>query len=266
MSPSSTSSLQKEMPEVFPSSRKRKLETLLLILSAVLLSCAPPASAQQRRAASITTAGQRAVVIDERLSALREAPELSARLLHRLSRGRRVTITGSRRVSDNLTFYRVMLTRRTGGWVQSEALASTSRKEDEERLLRLIRGSEDFDRLARAYIFLELFPRSTLRPTVLMLYAEAAEAAALRLSRDAARRLDTNEMRAGGAPDYSYFLNYNGLDRYNRQGIIFVFDRTARRFYYDGAAWREIMRRYPQSPEAEAARKRLEALTSVVKS
>lgn len=247
-----------------PRSRKLARSTVSLMFVAVLLSHSSHASAQQQQRRA-TTSGQRAVVVDERLAALREAPELSARLLQRMSRGRKVTITGSRRASESLTFYRVMLTRRTGGWVQSEAVAAISRRDDEERLLRLIRASEDFDRLARAYIFLDLFPRSTLRSTVLLLYAEAADTAAIRLSRDAARRLDANEMRAGGAPDYSYFLNYNGLDRYNRQGITFIFDRTTKRFHYDGAAWREIVRRYPQSIEAEQARKRLDELTAMLK-
>jgi hypothetical protein len=97
-----------------------------------------------------------------------------------------------------------------------------------------------------------------------MLYGEAAEKAAGRLSRDAVRRLDEKEMAAGGAPVFSYFLNYNGLDRYRRQGIAFVFDRAAKQFHYEGAAWREILRRHPRSPEADEARKRLEALSAVV--
>ena len=50
---------------------------------------------------------------------------------------------------------------------------------------------------------------------------------------------------------------YNGLDRYNKQGVTFIYDRTARTFRYDGASWREIIRRYPQSPEAAEARQRL---------
>jgi hypothetical protein len=230
---------------------------------ACLLASVAQAQVQQRRAATAVAGGQRAVVVDERLAALRESPELSARLLQRMSRGRKLTITGSRRAADNLTFYRVALTKRTVGWVQSEAVISPSRKEDDERLLRLIRGSEEFDLIARAYIFLELFPKSPLRPTVLLLYADAAEAASARLSRDASRRLDAHEMQAGGAPDFSYFLNYNGLDRYNRQGLSFIFDRDGRQFHYDGAAWREIVRRYPQSPEAAAARKRLDALVAL---
>ncbi len=249
---------------------KAKLSSVVLISLVCWLAFAAQGVAQQRRAAAerrspAHMSGQRAVVVDERLAALRESPELSARLLQRMSRGRKLSITGSRRAGEDITFYRVMLTRRTGGWVQSEAIVSAARKDDDERLLRLIRGSEDFDRLARAYIFLEMFQKSQLRPAVLLLYAEAAEEAASRLSRDASRRLSINEMKAGGAPDYSYFLNYTGLDRYNRQGVSFVFDRSKKQFHYDGAAWREILRRYPSSPEAEQARKRLDMLAVILK-
>jgi hypothetical protein len=41
---------------------------------------------------------------------------------------------------------------------------------------------------------------------------------------------------------------------------LFVFDRTSKRLHYDGAAWRELTRRYPNSPEAVEARKRLAEL------
>ena len=213
--------------------------------------------------AAAPVAGQRAVVVDERLAALRDEPDLSANLLQRMSRGRAVVVRGVKRSRDGVTFYRVMVTRRTGGWVQSEAVVSLARKEDEARLLRLIRSSEDFDRLARSRIFLDVFPRSPLRPEVLMLLADEAEKSAARLSRDAARRLDEKEMSAGGAPVFSYFLNFNGLDRYRRQGVAFVFDRAAKQFHYDGAAWREVLRRHPRSPEADEARKRLAALAAV---
>lgn len=213
-------------------------------------------AAQQRRAPE---GGQRAIVVDERLAVLRDAPDLSANLLQRIGRGRMVAIRGMKRSPDGVTFYRVAVTRRTGGWVQSEAVVSPARKSDDERLLRLIQTSEDFDLIVRARIFLDMFQRSPLRPAVLMLYGEEAEKAAGKLSRDAARRLDEKEMAAGGAPVFSYFLNYNGLDRYKRQGITFIFDREKKQFHYDGASWREIVRRYPRSAEAEAARKRLEA-------
>ena len=65
-------------------------------------------------------------------------------------------------------------------------------------------------------------------------------------------------MNAGGAPIFSYFLNYNGLDRYNRQGITFVlmngkgFVTMAKSGGNSSIATEE--------PQAEEARKRLEAL------
>ena len=202
--------------------------------------------------------GSTAVVVDERLSVLRDAPRVSANLLQRLGRGRYVSVTGERRTREGLTFLRVAVTSRTSGWVQSDALVRPSRAGEDARLLRLIKGSEEFDRLARARIFLEAFPRSTLRPAVLLLFGDAAEEAAARLTREASRRLDAREMDAGGAPHSTYFLNYNGLDRYRRQGVIFTFDPAAKQFHYDGAAFREILRRHPNSPEAVEARKRLD--------
>jgi hypothetical protein len=235
--------------------------TRILIVSLLLILLFPifaaDGFAQRRR---VPPGGRLAVVIDERLAALRNAPDLSARLLHRLSRGRLVAVLGGLRNRDGITFLQVAVTRRTKGWLQAESVIAPWRAEDDDRCLRLIRTSEDFDRIARARLFLDAFPRSPLRPQGLLLFGDAAEEAAQKLSREAARRLDRNEMTAGGAPEFSYFLNYNGLDRYNRQAITFEFDRANSQFHYDGAAWREIVRRYPNSPEAAEARRRLAAL------
>jgi hypothetical protein len=198
-----------------------------------------------------------AVVVDERLAALRAAPRPTADLIRRLGRGRFVAVTGER-ASGGVTYLRVLLTSRTGGWLQAEAVVRPSRAGDDARLLRLARGSEEFDRLARARIMLEAFPRSTLRPAALLLLGDAAAEAAERLTREARRRLDPAEMSAGGAPVASYFLNYNGLDRYRRLGVLFDFDPASRSYRYEGAAFREILRRHPRSPEAAEARKRLE--------
>jgi len=133
--------------------------------------------------------------------------------------------------------------------MQREALVSPPHRGDDARLVSLILNSADFERIARARIFLEFFPRSALRPQVLLLFGEAAEDAAGRLTRDAVRRL--------GAQDFTYYLNYTSLDRYNRQGIRFTFDRMTKQFHYDGAAWKELVRRYPKSPEAIKAAQRL---------
>jgi hypothetical protein len=239
-------------------SQLTKLLFISLCVCLLILSFTD-AYAQQKRRARVV-GGAQAIVVDERLAALRDEARLTARLVQRLGRGRAVSITGARRAGDGVNFYRVAVTRRTRGWLPAESVASPSRAGDDEKLLRLIRGSEDFDRIARARIFLDNFTRSPLRPAVLLLFGDECEQAAMKLSRDAARRLDEREMAAGGAPFESYFLNFNELDRYNRQGVTFVFDRAAKRFHYDGATWREIVRRYPRSPEAAEARKRLAAL------
>jgi hypothetical protein len=226
-----------------------------LVLAVVVFSA--PAHAQKRKRRP-PAGGRVAIVVDERLAALRDAPELAANLLQRLSRGRFVSVAGERSSREGVTFYRVVVTRRTSGWIQSDAVVRPSRAGDDERLLRLVRGSDEFDRISRARIFLDAFPRSALRPAVLLIFGDTAEEAAAKLTREAQRRLDAREMEAGGAPVASYFLNFNGLDRYNRNGIKFVFDPAKRELHYDGAAWREILRRYPRSPEAEQAHKRLQ--------
>ena len=95
-----------------------------------------------------------------------------------------------------------------------------------------------------------------------MIYADAAEEAATKLSREAERRFERRELPAGGAPEFSYYLNYSGLDRYNRQGVTFTFDRAAKKFHYEGWAWREIVRRYLNSAQAAEAHAHLAKVTS----
>ncbi|HMF56167.1 MAG TPA: SH3 domain-containing protein [Pyrinomonadaceae bacterium] len=238
-------------------SNSKTVSTIALSILICLLCSVETASAKRRRA---VLPGRTAVVIDERLAALRDAPSLSATLLQRMSRGRAVAITGMKRSDDGVTFYRVSVTRRTGGWVQAEALAAPGRVGEGERILRLILASDDFERIARARIFLDMFPRSPLQPQVLLLLGEAAEAAAARLSHEAQRRLDEQEIEAGGAPAFTYFMNYSGLDRYRRQGVSFTFDRATKQFHYDGMSWREILRNYPRSHEAVRARELLNGL------
>jgi len=233
----------------------------ITIVAFVLLSCFAPGTVAQKR--RLPPGSHLAVVADERLAALRSTPEPTAHLLRRLSRGHFVSIRGASRSRDGLSFYRVVVTRRTSGWVQSEAVIASWRSGDDQRLLRLIGGADEFDRVARARIFLDAFPRSPLRPQVLLRYGAAAEEAAAKLSREAERRFERRELPAQGAPEFSYYLNYAGLDRYNRQGVIFTFDRSAKKFHYNGAAWREILQRYPNSPEAVEARNRLDTLASL---
>jgi len=223
----------------------------------LLAAIAFPVFAQKKR---VPPGGNIAVVADERLAALRVAPHLNARLIRRLSRGRFVSVRTTRRNYEGVFFCHVVVTRRTSGWVQSEALVMSGRSGDDERLAHLIGGTDEFERVARARIFIDTFPRSPLRPKILLGLGDAAEEAAAQLTREATRRFERREIPTDGAPDFSYYLNYNGLDRYNRQGVTFTFDREKKQFHYDGAAWREIVRKYQKSPEATEAAKRLENL------
>jgi len=197
--------------------------------------------------------GRLAVVVDERLAALRATPQLSGKLVRRLSRGRLVAVRSSKTGGDGVVFLLVNVSSRTHGWIQRDAVASSSRPGDDRRLLTLMERSDGFDRIVRARIFLDHFTRSTLRPEVLLLLGDTAEELAAKLSIDAARRLKDD---LGDAPEFSYFLNYTGLDRYNRQRVGFVFDTNTKRFHYDGAAWRELIHRYPKTSQAVEARKR----------
>jgi len=223
-------------------SLKLSLLVLILILTSTL------SSAQHRKAPA---GGKLAVVVDERLSAVRETPDLRGKLVRRLGRGRLVAIRSVKTSRDGIVFYSVNVTSRTHGWIQGEAVVSAWRIGDDERLFELIERSSDFERIARARIFLDHFVKSGFRGRVLLLLSDAAEEASAKLTRDAAKRVDTN------APIRSYFLNYVGLDRYNRQGVSFVFDERGNRLHYDGAALRELVRRYPKSKEADEARGRL---------
>jgi hypothetical protein len=207
--------------------------------------------AQQRKPPG---GGRLAIVVDERLAALRATPQLSGRLVRRLGRGRMVAVRAQKMSADGIIFVLVNVTSRTHGWIQREAVVSPARSGDDQRLLKLIDGSKGFDCIARARIFLDHFPRSSLRPEVLLLLGDTAEEMAAKLSADAARKLDDG---LGDAPEFSYYLNHTGLDRYNRQRVGFVFDKNTKRFHYDGAAWRELLRRYPRSSQAAEAKKRL---------
>ncbi len=201
----------------------------------------------------------KAIVIDERLAVLRNAPSLFAKPIQRMRRGRVVTIIETRE-ADGITFYRVAAVPNAQGWVQREAVAGKLRRGDDERLARLVQASNGFDQIERARIFLENFPDSPFRPSILLLFGDLMEEIALKMSADAAKRLSRREMAASGAPLYSFYLNYSSLDRYQRLGIGFVFNSSTKLFHYDGASWREIIKKSPAANEAVEAQKRLDSL------
>src|SRR6185369_17902351 len=74
--------------------------------------------------------GRVAVVVDERLAALRATPHLNGLLVRRLSRGRLLAIRSFKTSADGITFVLVNASRRTHGWIPRDAIASPSRAGD----------------------------------------------------------------------------------------------------------------------------------------
>ena len=217
-----------------------------------------PVAVQTPRNASNT-----AVVVDERLAVLRVEPSFYARSIQRMRRGRVVTISAIKE-ADGVTFYRVNAVP-NNGWVQAEAVAGKFRRGDDARLAKLVQSSKGFEQIDRARIFLEIFDDSPLRPAILLLVGDLKEETALKLSNQATKQLDRREMAASGAPLHSFYLNYISLDRYRRIGINFVFNSNTKLFHYDGAGWREIIKKFPQSAEAVEAQKRIDSLNEKMK-
>jgi hypothetical protein len=242
---------------------------LSLILLLILLVLTSTAEAQKRHPApkakftpkpqTFRVTGNSAVVIDETLAVLRLRPSLFAETVQRMRRGRKVQIADERQ-ADGVTFYRVSAAPNNSGWVQAEAVFGKFRRGDDERLARLVQASNGFDQLEIATNFLEMYRDSPLRPVILLLFGDLAEETALRMSRDATRRLDRREMAASGAPLHSFYLNFVSLDRYRKLGIVFLFNSNTKNYHYEGASWREIIAKHPKSAEALEAQKRLDSL------
>ena len=203
--------------------------------------------------------GSQAIVIDETLSVLRQKPSLFADSIQRMRRGRKVTVMGVAE-ADGVKFYKVTAPPSSFGWVQADAVFGKFRKNDEERLARLVQASDGFDQIEIATEFFSLYPNSKLRPAILLLFGDLLEEVAVKLSRDANSRLHRSAMAASAAPMHSYFLNFVSLDRYRKLGVVFLFNSVQRAFHYDGTSWKKIVSEFPDSAEAVEARKRLETL------
>ena len=106
-----------------------KLAFCLLLLSSLIQNTA---FAQKRKPPA---GGRLAIVVDERLAALRATPQLTGRLVRRLGRGRMVAVRSAKTSPDGITFFLVNVTSRTHGWIQREALVSPSRAGDDQKLL-----------------------------------------------------------------------------------------------------------------------------------
>jgi hypothetical protein len=203
----------------------------------------------------------KAFVIDDRLSALRREPGVQSQVIRRLRLGHPVFIVSTNKSkASRLRFCRVAVTRRTRGWIHESALAVQSRPGEDQRIMNLIEFSSDgVDKIMLCRIIIERFSQSRLVPRAMLLLGEEAEHVAETLSRRTRRRLA--EVRGADASLRDYCLSDAGLDRYSRLGVVFDFNESTGEFVYDGKAYREIVRRFPEGEEAKLARQRLD-LTS----
>lgn len=247
---------------------RANLTTCLAAGLLLLLSAAPENSAQTRRSAANERntgvnknplAGKTAVVMDELLSVLRREPSLFSEAIHRMQRGRQVTILGSKE-ADGVTFFKVKALPSSEGWVQSDALISASRPRDEERGAMIVQALAGFEQVEAAVQYFKLFPNSRFKPALLLIVGDTLEDIATTITRDAARRLRRKEMAASAAPMHSYYLNFVMLDRYRKLGIRFLFNPKTLKYHYDGKSWKEIVEKFPAAEEAMGAQERLNDL------
>jgi hypothetical protein len=241
------------------------MKRLLLTHTLLAFLCLVTAHAQSRntpsgsRAVRSAEIGKQAIVIDETLSVLRMSPSLFSDSIQRMRRGRKIQILGVSE-ADGVKFYKVTAPPSNFGWVQADAVAGTFRQSDEERFARLVQALDGFDQIEAAVEFLAMYPSSKFRSSILLLFGDLLEEVSVKLTKDAISKLSRREMAATAAPAHSYFLNFVSLDRYRKLGIIFLFNPSARQFHYDGASWKEVVKKLPNAPEAVEAIKRLDAL------
>ena len=240
------------------------LSTLIaILLTATAFAQSPPKESVTTPISRSAQAGRvrfvRGFVIDERLSALRREPSIKSEVRQRLRLGRPVYIIGASTATDQEpAFVRVAVTRRTRGWIHQLAVAVPGRKGDDQRVLSMIESVRDsLDRLALCKLFLDHFTRSPLAPQALLMLAEEADRAATSLGGRAHRRLDEAGGQRVSARDL--YLNDSGLDRYSRLRVNFNYHEATGQYTYDGQAYRDILKRFPTSPEAARARARLAA-------
>jgi hypothetical protein len=206
---------------------------------------------------------QKAFVVDERLAALRKAADLKSQVLRRLRPPRPVyLIDASGGAHGRPKFYRVAVTRRTRGWIHEAAIAIPGRANEDARLMRRLaetrqekEGLANFaDRLVLGKLFIEQFPTSKLMPKALLWFGEDSYRLAAWLKGTAQRHLKNldDEIRAR-----DFYLSDPGLDRFSKLGVRFDYSEKTGEYVYDGQAYRDLIRRFPKSPEAALGRQAL---------
>lgn len=239
------------------------------LFTVLLFSLALAASAQTASQSKVKHSSQtkqfrliKAFVVDERLAALRHDADIQSPVKQRLRLGRQVFVISTRNsVEDKNEFCRVAITRRTRGWIHRSAIASPVIAGEDARVIELIDSHKGLDRLTLCNLFAEHFRRSPLLLKALQAKAQESDRAATSLNRGATRRLSDLNTEDKRALKRDYYLSDPGLDRYSKLGIRFEFDEASSKYFYDGQAYRDIIKLFPKSDEANYARTRLETIS-----
>jgi hypothetical protein len=222
----------------------------LLASSIILFITFHPVEAKKK----IFVPGRRAIVFDERISVLRERPDAKSRVVQRLRRGREIGILASVATRSGGRYLRVAISRNREGWILAESVVIPGSTLDAQKILRLMdETTDDFMRAKLARLCADEFRTTALAPAALLKLGETAERVAERLTRDAGRRLG-EDPSIPGVSRRDLFLNFIGLDRFNKIGLTFNYVEDEGRFIYDGKAYRELLKKYPKSKEAESVR------------
>lgn len=209
---------------------------------------------------------QKAFVVDDRLSALRKAADLKAPVLRRLRPPRPVYLLESRGAqSGQPKFYRVAVTRRTRGWLHEAAIVVPGRAHEDARLMNLLEatrlekeGIANFaDRLVLGKLFIERFAYSKMMAKALLLFAEDGDRLASLLNRTAHQHLKDFAEETAHVRVRDLYLSDPGLDRFSKLGVQFDYSEKSGEYVYEGQAYRDLIRRFPKSPEAAIARRQL---------
>jgi hypothetical protein len=106
---------------------------------------------------------------------------------------------------------------------------------------------------------IERFGRSAVVRRALLLTGEEADRAAQTLTQHARRRLGEGDGEIANASVRDYYMNDAGLDRYNKLGVVFDFNKSTGEYVYEGKAYRDLVKRFPDSEEAKLARRNIDA-------
>jgi hypothetical protein len=105
---------------------------------------------------------------------------------------------------------------------------------------------DDYVKVSLARLCALHFRGHAVAPRALWILGETLTRVAYRLTHEAERRLggiDPARRRAA-------MMGFVSLDRYHRLGVSFLYDGGSGTLRYDGAAFEELRKRYPQSAEA----------------